>query len=102
MATYTKLKNGEWGIRVEGTVRKGDLVTVTKKSGQTKTETVAKVLWTGNGVCLCAIRRKASYETRQSFARSPARRSSGCCAECGTLLERWMDGYAMGLCHDCL
>lgn len=57
-ATYTKLKSGEWGIRVEGKVSEGDVITVTKKDGATKSETVEKVVWTGNGITLCAIRQR--------------------------------------------
>ena len=57
-ATYSKLKSGEWGIRVQGTVKAVDVVTVTTKSGEVKTETVAKVVWTGQGVTLCAVKPK--------------------------------------------
>ena len=49
--TYTKLKDGEWGVRLTGNltgVEKGDEFTiiVTKRSGETKAEEV-KVLWIG-------------------------------------------------------
>lgn len=56
-ATYTKLKTGGWGIRVQGenAVRAGQNVTVTTKAGKIKEETVRKVLWTGNGITLCAV-----------------------------------------------
>ena len=55
MTTYTKLNNGSWGVRVRGTAAKGQKVTVTKKDGTTKIETVSAVLWSGDGVTLCAI-----------------------------------------------
>lgn len=55
MATYTKLKSGAWGVRVAGATSSGSVVSVTTKSGKTKSETVAKVLWSGNGVSICAI-----------------------------------------------
>ena len=58
MATYMKLKNGDWGIRVEGPVQIGQQVTVTTKAGMTKTETVAAVLWSSGGVSLCSIQAK--------------------------------------------
>lgn len=54
-ATYTKLKSGAWGVRVNGSVTAGTTVTVTKKDGSTKVETVAKVIFSGDGVSLCAI-----------------------------------------------
>lgn len=56
MNSYTKLKSGEWGIRAQGLmVKAGDSVTVTKKDGSVKTEHVARIVWSGNGVSLCAI-----------------------------------------------
>src|SRR3954465_9181542 len=55
MATYTKLKSGEWGVRVEGKPTTGCRITVMTKSGASKVETIGKVLWSGNGVSLCTI-----------------------------------------------
>ncbi|MCI0488950.1 MAG: hypothetical protein L0229_20350 [Blastocatellia bacterium] len=80
MATYTKLKSGEWGIRVEGenAAKKGDSVTVTKKDGSTKSETVKAVLWTGNGITLCAIAQRSNGGYRGGYSRSCSC-SDGCC-----------------------
>ena len=62
-ATYTKLNSGDWGIRVAGaSVAPGATVTVAKKSGETKTETIGAVLWTGNAVSLCSIARSATRD----------------------------------------
>ena len=37
MATYTKLHDGNWGVRVQGgSAKAGDRVTVSKKSGESK------------------------------------------------------------------
>jgi len=56
MNTYAKLNTGAWGVRATSPVKQGDRVTVTKKDGQRKTETIDRVLWTdGVGVWLCAI-----------------------------------------------
>lgn len=57
MATYTKLRSGEWGIRVAGgaLLARGATVTVIKKNGESKTETVQNKVWSGNGVALYAI-----------------------------------------------
>ena len=55
MATYTKLKSGEWGIRSTSPVEPGSRVTVATKTGGSKTETVKKIIWSGNGVWLAAI-----------------------------------------------
>ena len=45
MATYAKLKNGDWGVRVQGVTTVGATVQVTKRDGSSKTETIAKVLF---------------------------------------------------------
>lgn len=47
MASYTKLKSGEWGIRSSGTLFPGALVAVTTKAGKVKMEIVQRVVWTG-------------------------------------------------------
>lgn len=54
-ASYTKLKSGEWGMKVNGAAKPGDVVTVTKKSGESKRKTVGAIVWSGNGVTLCTI-----------------------------------------------
>jgi hypothetical protein len=55
-ATYTKLNNGEWGIRVTGSRPKlGETVEVTKRSGEVKEEQVGIVLWSGDDVHLCTV-----------------------------------------------
>lgn len=60
-ANYTKLKSGDWGIRVVGEKpREGSDIRVTKKDGTTNTETVEKVLWsdTDGKTHLCSIKQK--------------------------------------------
>lgn len=46
-ATFTRLQDGSWGVRVPGTATVGQAITVAKRDGSTKAATVAKVLWTG-------------------------------------------------------
>lgn len=53
--SYTKLKDGTWGIRISGTATAGSAVEITTKAGSRKVETVGRVLWTGDGVSLCSI-----------------------------------------------
>lgn len=55
MNTYTKLKNGEWGIRIEGQAQAGSTITVTKKSGEKQTVTIGKVVWSDSQISLCTI-----------------------------------------------
>ena len=85
-ATYTQLRNGSWGIRVAGTAGVGQTITVTKKDGSNKTETVQKVLWTGRDsksgqtVSLCSI--GAGKSGNSSGER-------GKCRHCGASLDRY-------------
>ena len=53
--TYTKLKSGAWGVKVSGETKAGEKVEVVKRDGSHKFETVASVVWSGNGVSLCSI-----------------------------------------------
>ncbi len=77
-ATYTKLRSGEWGIRINLAVypepEAGSLLAVAKRSGETKQERVVRVLWTGDGydgepVALATIER----ENRGARSRSGKR-----------------------------
>lgn len=53
---YTKLRNGSWGIKGPASmIRAGAAVQVVKKSGESKTEVVAKVVWSGGGIAIAAL-----------------------------------------------
>lgn len=54
-ATFTKLNDGTWGLRVTGTATAGQTVTVKKKDGSTETKCVGRVVFSGNGVSICTI-----------------------------------------------
>jgi hypothetical protein len=63
-ATYTRLRSGDWGIQVTGpvTLTPRTRISVTRRDGRTKTETITAVLWRGNDatgqpVALCSIQR---------------------------------------------
>jgi hypothetical protein len=73
-ATYTKLKSGAWGLRIVGSfrVQAGDRVTVSKRDGSKKEETVGAVLWSGDGVVLCSIESTGSL--RRDRPAAPAAR----------------------------
>ena len=80
MATYMKLKDGSWGVKVQGSIEAGRCVTVTKKSGE---------IWSGDGISTCAI---DSSIRSTSTARSNGRHV---CAECrrgGKLVADLEDG----------
>lgn len=103
-ATPTKLRSGDWGAKVQGRVRKGDSIQITTRAGKSWTATVAKVVWSGNGVAIVATQSRSGY--------TPAVRDAR-----GYVTERGhYDGYcgypcpvtgrkccpANGPCHDCL
>jgi len=47
-ASYTRLRNGAWGLRVQGeTPVQGTRISVTKKDGSSKEETIYRIIWTG-------------------------------------------------------
>jgi hypothetical protein len=108
-ATYTKLKSGDWGVRIEGSAPAvGSTVVVGKKDGTTKTETIAKVVWSGNGIALCAVvatprTGSASASPARFSARRGGNGSNGTrCRECRGPLTSAKHHRAMGgLCGDC-
>lgn len=63
-ATYTKLRSGEWGVRVTGALpAQGSTIQVTKKDGTRNTVTVNRVEWSGTvrgvHVSMCSIKSEA-------------------------------------------
>lgn len=94
-ATYSKLRNGDWGVRVQGTATVGQTVTVRKKSGETKAERIASVVWVGNGISLCTVERSATSRRSQSSR-------SGRCRDCRGPIRDAPHHRAMGgLCGEC-
>jgi hypothetical protein len=87
-ATYTKLQSGAWGIRSTSSLRVGQSVTVAKRDGSVKTETVAKIVWGSNGVTVAAI--------GASAPRSYSRSSRYAYGADGTRLGRCSDGRTGG------
>ena len=95
--SFTKMKDGTWGVRIESeSVKAGSTWLVTKKSGQSSTETVDKVVWHGNGVSLCTIRTTSSA-AKTTYA-APAQ---GTCVVCGGRLSAWEKSHGVRRCVDC-
>jgi len=97
MATFAKLKNGAWGVRVSGTPTVGASVTVTKKSGATSTARIGRILWTGadrstgETVSLCEIASTAStpcVDDRVSCFTPPWRRGRESGYDCDHFVTR--------------
>lgn len=83
--TFTKLRTGDWGLRVtgRGDVAPGDTVAVTKRSGQTELKTVGRVIWRGDGVVLCSIANGGGTPRRQQSRQQSRRCDDTRCRECG-------------------
>lgn len=85
-ATYTKLRDGSWGIRIgdaEGQVRAGAEVLVRKMSGETRTETVERVVWSEARVSICSIARRQPSPARSQYGGRGYAARTGCA--CGSL-----------------
>lgn len=93
--TYTKLRDGSWGLRGPATqLKPGAVVIATKRSGETKQEKVGRVLWTGNGVAMATIAGSSSAPSRGG--------RRGGCRECGGPIVDAARHRAMGgLCGEC-
>lgn len=81
-ATYTKLKDETWGVRVTGKeVKSGDIVSVTKRNGDSNNEVIDRVLWHGFGqegdeICLCTIRKQGQSQRAEKSEDSPVQATS--------------------------
>lgn len=68
-ATFTKLRDGSWGIKVEQITKPnvGDIISVSKKDGTTSNVAISKVLWSNSNAYLCAIEsQEKTYKTKSS------------------------------------
>lgn len=81
--TYTKLRDGSWGLRSTQDAAPGLMLTVTKKDGTTKRETVAHKLWSDGKVYLYAIVKTSATDSYGNNIRSGASYRSGVTAPRG-------------------
>lgn len=47
IGTFTRLKNGDWGLRVEGDVEPGDKVKTTRRDGKVQWLVAGEIVWKG-------------------------------------------------------
>lgn len=98
-ATPTKLRDGSWGARVQGSVAVGDSVTITTKGGKSWDATVTRVVWSGEGATIVA--------TQGTDGGSRPKGASRACESCGHVERRNARGYVEGdwvrggLCQSC-
>lgn len=76
-ASYTKLDDGSWGVRVPGAVVAGSTVEVETKSGRVSTETIAAIVRVDGDRTICSIVQRArtpryqrDYGDGRSYRRS--------------------------------
>lgn len=98
--TWTKLRNGEWGIKGRF-LSVGDVVTVRNKSGKSTTVTVAKVIWSDplTSLAICAVTTDASHRRTTGAAT----RSHKCeiCGRSGAHLATDLSGITGWACRTC-
>lgn len=93
---YKKLRDGSWGlIGPADLLRQHQRVTVTKRSGERKSETVGRVLWTGDGKAIATIARGGHGGGR----RGGRGYVSGICGSCGHDEDACADQDCV--CRDC-
>ena len=99
MISYTKLKDGSWGLRASPEkLTAGSNVTVRKKDGSTKTETVARIIWQGDGVTLASIAAGAPRSSGDRGSSRGGRTRTGC--SCGSVEEYSQDSDCWTCRHD--
>lgn len=94
-ASYTKLRDGSWGARVEGRVAPGAQITVRKRSGEAKQETVGRVVWSEQGVSLVTLQASAAPQGGSGRRGSYRRRNEDDeCELCGK--NKYTCGHCIG------
>jgi hypothetical protein len=72
-ATWARLRDGAWGLRVQGEARTGDTVRAVRASGASALVRVGRIVWSGEGVTLAT----AGEEVREPRAEAAPRRRGG-------------------------
>ena len=100
--SFTKLRNGSWGIKGTG-LRAGLVVGVVKRDGSTSNVTVDRIVWDGGNVQIASIKQSA---TRTATAATYSRPAGHSCECCGTPRAHYardlsgIGGYACNRCDD--
>ena len=97
--TYTKLRTGAWGVRSTERLTAGQTVTVERRDGTRKAETIHTIVWTGQGVTIAALAPKGAAAAAEAPAAArPERGVRGCgdCARSGRMCRQCaFDEYDM-------
>lgn len=70
-ATYSKLRNGNWGVRVSGKAAVGDVVTARRRDNTTQRVRITHIVWSGNDVTLCEFESFDSRPRERAAAPAP-------------------------------
>ena len=54
-ATWARLRDGSWGIKVDGRPQPGDVAIVTKKDGTRQRKDIERVVWQQGNVAYCTV-----------------------------------------------
>lgn len=96
-ATWTKLRNGSWGVK-GAFLSPNDSVVVVKRDGTRKAVVVDRIVWQGeDGACIASIR-QASASRRPGVTRNH-RSSRFACDECGDWVARGTTCWETGMLH---
>lgn len=72
-ATFSRLDDGGWGLRVDGRAKPGDVVEVTTKDGRRDKKTIGRVLRKGRGFTLASISDARPAVKREELPPPPPR-----------------------------
>jgi len=102
--SFTKLRSGDWGLRVSGSPKAGQTVDAVCKNGEMKTMIIGRVLWEGDGIALCTIDRKQTVPAIHDVGRS-SKPDLGMCQACGerraVTIRRDLNGMTGAVCAMC-
>jgi len=94
--TYTKLRTGAWGVRSTDRLTVGQTVTVERRDGARKSETIHTIVWRGQGVTLAALAPKGAAAAPAAERPERGNRDCGGCGNLGRMCEACLfDEYDM-------
>jgi hypothetical protein len=96
-ATWTKLRDGTWGIRCTSAMKPGDACVVQKRDGTKATVTLGREVWSGNGVWLFSINSPGGVATKKRAPGKSLRPYE--CEECGEFVRPGTSCWETGMAH---